>query len=111
MPAGTSPSVYIEHTTATATWTGETGNSLPVNATRFIANSIQNTGTGTMTVQGSNDGINWSTLNAQVSGTTGVPLTGVAAGSLYEIIENPIWIRVVAASGSINAILVLRTSA
>ena len=75
-----------------ASWTGlagtETGDS--VSATAWADKTIQAAGTfTTITVEGSNDGVNWSTLN----NLQGDPLA-IAAPGLSVIAENPLLMRV-----------------
>lgn len=102
------PTSYVEHDTAVATWTGETGVSLPYWSSRFIANCIQVIGTGTLSVTGSNDNTTYYPLHDALNANT--VLTGITAG-LHEILENPIWIRIEVTTGTASAILVLRTAA
>lgn len=108
MPAGTTPTVYIEHDTAVVTWTSETGNSQPFWCARFIANCVQITSGGTANVTGSNDNLSFFPLHDAKSPATA--LSAVAPG-LYEVVENPVWVRIEAASGTVSAILVARTAA
>ena len=109
MATGTTPTVYIEHDTAVAVWTNEAGTSLPANTARYIANCIQLTNGVTASIQGSNDGANWSALHEATP--TAAALTNVADTAVHEILENPLWIRIVVSAGTGGAILVLRTSA
>jgi hypothetical protein len=56
-------------------------------------------GTSTITIQGSNDGTNYATLNAKGDDAdSSIPLSGLGVG-IYSILENPRFIRPVAAAG------------
>lgn len=64
-------------------------------------------GTTTLTIQGSNDGTNWATLNAKGNDAdSSIPLSGLVAG-IYSILENPAFIRPVASAGDTSGIAVI----
>lgn len=83
-------------------WTGllngDDGN--PESPGRLSDRSVQVSGTfgagGSVTIQGSNDGINWNTLHSP-SGTS-EPLTFTTAG-LLEVLENTQYIRPIVTAG------------
>ncbi|PWT71729.1 MAG: hypothetical protein C5B59_17270 [Bacteroidetes bacterium] len=69
---------------------GNTGD--PQSAPTFNDKSVHVTGTfgagGSITIEGSNDGVNWLALHDP----TNAAITLTAAG-MREILENPLWIR------------------
>lgn len=86
---------------------GETGQSVDVSRWQEKTIQIGNSpGTSTITVQGSNDGTNWATLNAKaMDADSAIPLSALGAG-IYSILENPRLIRVVAAAGDTSNIVI-----
>jgi len=78
---------------AIATWIGETGNGGAVAMARWADKTIQSTGTGTVTVEGSSDGTNWDTC-------TTTPAVVTANSDTALVNENPLLLRVVCAGGT-----------
>ena len=72
----------------------------PVFSTQFADRCVQVTGTfgagGSVTVQGSNDGTNWSTLNTAQGAA--VAITALASG-LKQIVEVPRYMRPLVTAG------------
>ncbi len=60
-------------------------------------------GAGTVTIQGSNDGTNWSTLND----VNGVDLSALATGSMATIAEAPLYVRPVVAGPATNGKVII----
>lgn len=87
---------------------GETG--VAVDVSRWQERTIQiaaAVGTSTVTIQGSNDGTNWATLNSKaMDADSAIPLSGLGAG-IYSILENPRFIRPVLAAGDTSNIPVI----
>jgi len=72
-------------------------NGLHFEAWRFPDKTIQASGTGTVTVEGSADGTNWEVLND----TTGAAISLTASSNdAAVILENPRFMRAVNAGGS-----------
>ena len=84
---------------ATATWTmGGADTGVPVALTDWYDRSIQISGTfgaATVTIQGSNDGTNWSTLRDPAS----VALTFTTA-DIKQLLELSIYLRVITTGGT-----------
>ncbi len=108
---------YPQKGVARVTWpdldAGESGQAAGV--TRWQEKTIQITGslgTTTITIQGSNDGTNWATLNSKgMDADSAIPLSGLGVG-IYSILENPAFIRPVASAGdSSNIPIVLNAVA
>lgn len=78
---------------------GDTGLAVDVGSWNEKTIQIPAAGTSTITVQGSNDGTNWATLNSKgMDADSAIPLSALGAG-IYSILENPRYIRPVAAAG------------
>lgn len=94
------------NSTITALWTlanADTGNAAIMN--RFADRTVAVTGTfggATVTVEGSNDKVNWFTLNDNA----GAALTFTAAG-MKLILENPVYVRAKTAGGAGTAVSVI----
>lgn len=87
---------------------GETGDFVDV--PRWHDRCIQlpgSMGTTVVNVQGSNDGVNWASLHAKNALTTNDTQSLAAATTgLYQILENPRLIRVVASAGDTSNLLI-----
>lgn len=85
------------HTYTVIKWTGETGTGLRAEVGRYVDITVQATGSGTVTVEGSNDGTNWVALKDP----TGAAIS-LAAGSnaMAVLLEHPVLIRPVVAGGT-----------
>lgn len=102
------PSVYVEHELEVAKWVGETGNGLPVDVSRYPGMTIQASGTGTVTVFGSNDGINYVAMHDTT--TTGAAISlDATAFAIAGILENPIWIQPRVATGTATIVLIAKS--
>lgn len=78
-------------------WTAETATGLPAGVGLFTDITVQATGTGTVTFEGSNDGTNYVALN-DVSGN---PLSlSASANALGVLKEHPVYIRPVVTGGT-----------
>lgn len=91
------PTLFDEQDYAVAQWVGETGTGGAVNMARWPDKTVQATGTGTVTVEGSMDGTNWTPLNDQAAAAVSL---AAASDEMNVILENPIFIRVVNAGGT-----------
>lgn len=103
------PTVYDDQDKLVLQWVGETSTGVKGDMSRWNQDvTIQATGTGTVTFQGSNDGTNFVALNADLV----VPLAALslAAGSnaIGKVFEKPIWIRPVVAGGTATVTLIAR---
>jgi hypothetical protein len=101
------PTVLPDKTYMTATWTGETGNGIATDFSRYHnRKNVQRLGgTGTVTVEGSNDGTNWIALNNTANPTAAISLatgTNAAAG----ILEEPRYLRAVVAGGTATVTII-----
>jgi len=99
--AATVTTTYPEPGLALATWgslSTENGNAASV--ARWADKTVHIiSGTGTGSVQGSNDGTNWGALHDP----QGTALTTLAVGTIEMILENPLYIRINAATGTLVA--------
>jgi hypothetical protein len=88
---------------ATAKWvlaSGDTGKGLAM--ADYPDRTVQAIGTGTtVTVEGSNDGTTWTALND----TTGTAIS-LSSGDFAVILENPAYVRAVAASAGATVIII-----
>lgn len=92
--------------TMIATWADLDGtdDGAPIRMGRFPDKTVQFTsGAGTVTIQGSNDGTNWSTLND----VNGVDLAALASGAIAAIAESPLFIRPLVAGPATNGKVVI----
>lgn len=91
------PTEYIEHQAAVFQWVGETGTGVKALVARYTDITIQAVGTGTVTVEGSNNGTSWVALND----TAGTPISLAAASNAMGVLkEHPTFIRAVVAGGT-----------
>ncbi|NTS33896.1 hypothetical protein HQ945_21790 [Phyllobacterium sp. BT25] len=93
------PTVSIIGNRATAQWAGETGTGGAVQLSLFPDKTVQATGTGTVSVQGSRDGTNWFALK-NTNNTPAAISLAAASNAADTIRENPPFIRVVVAGGT-----------
>ena len=78
----------------------DTGTAFPIPYAADITVQVSgNFGSATAVLQGSNDGINWSTLNAWI-GTN----TSFTAAGIRKVTENPGYIRAVTSGGTSSTI-------
>ena len=92
---------------AAATWTGETGTGGSVDFSRFPnSRTVQRFGgTGTVTIEGSNDNTNWFALNNTANPSAAVSLaTGTTTA--MGLLETTRWLRVVVAGGTATVSIV-----
>lgn len=83
-------------------WTGETGIGLPTNVGRYPDMTIQATGTGTVTIEGTNNGTIWRALND----VGGVAVSmDASVGAMAVLREAPVKIRPVVTGGTATVIL------
>lgn len=101
------PSFNDRQTHKVITWTGETGTSAGVDVGPFADCTIQASGTGTVTVQGSNfneaDNL-WVNLTDVVTG--GAITLSAVANAMATVVEHPERIRITVSSGTANVVLV-----
>lgn len=91
------PSVFDSQDNVIIQWVGETGNGVGVQANQWPDKTIQATGTGTVTLEGSPDNINWVALKD----SAGVAISLAAASFAISIVgPNPVFIRPVNAVGT-----------
>ena len=81
----------------------DTGTTFPVPYAADLTVQVSGTfGSATAVLQGSNDGTNWSTLNAWI-GTN----TSFTAAGIRKVTENPGYIRAVSSGGTSSSISVV----
>lgn len=88
---------------AVVTWEDEDGTGDGFEVARFSDITVQATGSGTVTMEGSNDGTNWTALNDNAGAAF-----SLAAGSdeMGVLLEHPFFIRAVVAGGTATVIAV-----
>lgn len=97
------PTLFNDQDYAVAQWVGETGTGGAANMGRWPRKTVQRLGgTGTVTVEGSMDGVNWIPL----SDHAGTPISlATATNEANVILENTIFIRVVNAAGTATVVI------
>ena len=90
------PTLYDSQDNAVIRWTNETGVSVGIACNKWADKTLQNTGTGTLLVQGSPNNTNWVTLKDSASNT----LSALAAGSAVILRGNPLYLRVSVSGGT-----------
>lgn len=91
----------LEHQFEAVVWTNETGTGVQGTVARYTDITIQATGTGTVTIEGSNNGTNWVALND----TSGAAISLAAASNAMGVLkEHPYYIRPVVAGGTATII-------
>lgn len=95
------PSQLPGHRRSIVKWTGETGTGVAADVSNYPDVTIQATGTGTVTVEGSNDGTNWVALND----VGGAAVSLAAASNAMSVLkEHPVMIRPVVAGGTATVV-------
>jgi hypothetical protein len=91
------PDINNDQEYQTIRWVGETGTSLKAEVAMYSDITVQAVGSGTVTIEGSNDGTNWVALK-DLAGAA----ISLAAGSnaMSVILEHPFFIRCVVAGGT-----------
>lgn len=83
----------------------------PAEITRWHEKCVQivdDPGTSTVTIEGSNDGVTWAALNSKaMDADSAIPLSALADAGIHTILENPMYIRPVTADGDTNGIGVI----
>lgn len=104
--AATVTTTYPEPGIVAATWASlSTENGNGISCARWADKTVHKvSGTGTASIEGSNDGTNWGALHD----AQGNALTAMANGTIELIAENPLHIRAVAAGGTAVVIIVGR---
>lgn len=95
------PTSFDDQETANYVWAAETATGIAVDMARFSDITVQATGSGTVTFQGSNDGTNYVALNA--SNGAGASLAA-ASNAMCVLLEHPRWLRPVVAGGTATII-------
>lgn len=101
------PTLTIDKNFARARWSGETGTGASIDLSQFPhGRTVQRFGgTGTLTVQGSNDGINWVDLNNTANPTAAISLA-TGTNAISGILESPRFLRPVNAGGTVTVDIV-----
>lgn len=90
------PTVYTDLQYQTVQWVGETGTGVKAEVAAYSDITIQASGSGTLTVEGSNDGTNWVALKDMATGLAlSVTVPGMAV-----LMEHPYFIRAVVTGGT-----------
>lgn len=104
MPVAATETDYQTH--KVSVWTGETGTSLSVEVGRYPNMSIQATGTGTVTVEGTNLNAadnKWFALKDHAGTAISLDAT---TNEINNVLEHPLRVRVVVAAGTATVSLV-----
>lgn len=88
---------YSTGQSANVRWTGETGTGVPADMGIYSDITVQAVGTGTVTIEGSNDGTNWAALNTTAGEAVSLDAT---ANAMAVLLEHPLFIRPVVAGGT-----------
>lgn len=100
------PTLFDDQDYAVAQWAGETGTGGAVNMARWSHKTVQRlAGTGTVTVEGSMDGVNWEPLKALGASPAIAISLPTATNAMAAILENTIFIRVVVAAGTATVVI------
>lgn len=97
--AATVTTTYPEEGVVLSSWASlSTENGDSISIARWSDKTVHIvSGTGTGSIQGSNDGSTWAALHD----SQGNPLSAMAVGTITLIAENPRYIRAVAAGGTL----------
>lgn len=91
------PTIFDDQEYEVVRWVNETGTSLQADVARFSDITVQAVGTGTVTIEGSNDGTNFVALNVPA----GTPISlDATANEMSVLLEHPSHIRAVVAGGT-----------
>ncbi|MDR6634218.1 hypothetical protein J2X72_003018 [Phyllobacterium sp. 1468] len=90
------PTIFDSQDQAVIQWVNETGVGVGIACNKWADKTLQNTGTGTLLVQGSPNNTNWVTLKD----SAGNSLSALAAGSAVILRGNPLYIRVTVSGGT-----------
>ena len=94
------PTIFDDQEFAVVRWVDETGNGLKANIQRFADCTVQATGTGTVTLEGTMDGTNWEPLKA-IGASPPVALSLAAANAeMAVVLEHPSMVRAVVTGGT-----------
>lgn len=83
-------------------WTDETGSGSPGNVAGYTHINVQAAGTGTVTLEGSNDGTNFVALNDTAGAAVSLDAT---AEEMAQVLETPLLVRAVVAGGTATVII------
>lgn len=90
------PEINNDQEYQTVRWTGETGTSLKAEIAMYSDVTVQSTGSGTVTYEGSNDGVNWVVLHD----LTASVLTATVNGTMWTLLEHPFFLRCIVSGGT-----------
>lgn len=103
----TTPTIWDSQDNITVTWTAETGNGVAANVTEYPNKSVQRLGgTGTVTLQGSNDGTNWIDLKDAATALPNTLITlATGTNTCSKVVEHTAFVRAVVTGGTATVVL------